>query len=165
MAINNGQAPQNVYKDLARTMVEQQKGANDKLCRTFSCLNDDALLYELLLSYYTVGSLRNRVSHADSTENALNNQEELQENESFVILKKQITRFLKIYQSACLRAEELPVKPLRITENEFRFYTRQHRLQPISDYDPEDIMENIYQCQYNGKELVITIKMLKPEGE
>ena len=165
MAINNGQAPQNVYKDLARTMVEQQKGANDKLCRTFSCLNDDALLYELLLSYYTVGSLRNRVSHADSTGNALNNQEELQENESFAILKKQISRFLKIYQSACLRAEELSVKPLRITENEFRFYTRQHRLQPISDYDPEDIMENSYQCQYNGKELIITIKMLKPEEE
>jgi hypothetical protein len=146
-------------------MVDQQQGATDKLCRTFSCLHDDELLYELLVSYYGVGTLRNKVSHAHSAENALGDQEEMVENESFELLKKNLSRFLRIYRSACIRAAEYSCKPLRITDNEFRYYTRQHRLQPLSAYPAGDLLENSYQCQYNGKDLVITVKMLKPEGE
>lgn len=165
VAVNNAQAPQNVSKDLARTMVDQQQGATDKLCRTFSCLHDDELLYELLVSYYGVGTLRNKVSHAHSAENALGNQEEMVENESFELLKKNLSRFLRIYRSACIRAAEYSPKPLRITDNEFRYYTRQHRLQPLTAYPAGALLENSYQCQYNGKDLVITVKMLKPEEE
>lgn len=165
LAVDHAQAPQNVARDLARIMVEQQRCASEALCPVYSCLEDDALLYELLLRYYSLGSLRNRVSHANSHENALNGQEELTESNSFALLQESIAGFLAVYRSACRRAEGAGVQPLRIRAGELRQYVRRHRLLPLGADSGGNLLDSHYQCRYNGQDLLISIRMLAPEEE
>lgn len=163
--INNKQDKESVARDLAKTMVSQIKEKNPDLCPVYSELDDDEMLYEMLLAYYAIGNLRNQVSHANTAEHALDRQQELQENKSFELLKKAISRFMKIYCSICEKMEKKETHPVVISDAEFKAYTWNHRLMPFEGLEDGNVLENTCQCQFNGQEVSVHIRMLRPSLE
>ena len=43
-------------------------------------------------------------------------------------------------------------------------YARYHELQPLAE-DTDLTMSNTYECQFDGKNVLINIRMLKPEAD
>ncbi|MEG0597972.1 MAG: hypothetical protein RR502_08005, partial [Oscillospiraceae bacterium] len=139
--INFRQAKDLVAKDLAKSRVDQLYNKNPEMCKAYSNLNNDDMLYELLLSYYNIGNLRNQISHAQTSDQVLPNLEGMKKNESFQLCYDAISKFLSIYQSACSKVDTSAdaCKP-KIMENwQFKAYTTDHRLQPLQAA-PENLL-------------------------
>ncbi|MDO4739417.1 MAG: TM1812 family CRISPR-associated protein [Eubacteriales bacterium] len=162
--INNRQPREKVSQDLSQVLVDQLHGAYPMLCNTYSDLGDDNMLYDIFLHYYEIGNLRNQVSHARSEERALAHQEELHENENFLLLQKAIERFLRIYRAACAKVQKT-AEPICISGWQFRAYTAEHRLAPLTGLAPDLLLEDTYSCSYNGQDLQINVRMLRPQDD
>ena len=163
--INFRQAKDGVARDYAKVRVEQLRGKYKELAKAYSGIKDEHLLYELLLSYYTIGDLRNQVSHALATEHALPDLEEMKKNDSFEQLGTAIERFLAMYRTACAGVDPSKEASLMLGDGELRAYTAAHRLQTLSAQDEGLLQDNTYDCQFNGKEVTINIRMLKVQDD
>ncbi|MDD4291423.1 MAG: hypothetical protein PHX51_04210 [Clostridia bacterium] len=161
--INNRQSKENISRDFAKARVAQLHGEYSELCNAYSSIDDTDMLYEMFFAYYEIGNLRNIVSHALTSEHALNNQEEMQENNSFDQLENAIAKFLRIYRAGCAKAEAVKSHPMIITSTILSAYTFNHRLRPLNSTPDNFLLEDSYNCQYNGQDISISIRMLKPD--
>ncbi len=63
-ALDFRQKPDMVARDYAKMRVDALHGRTQDILPAYSQLNNDNLLYELLLGYYRIGNLRNQINHA-----------------------------------------------------------------------------------------------------
>ena len=68
-----------------------------------------------------------------------------------------------IYNSACKRTVKKH-EPVLLGSDRLRNYVRRHERKPM-ETSPDLTVNNSYCCNFNGKELQITISMLKPEED
>ncbi|MEG1012329.1 MAG: hypothetical protein RSE54_10720 [Ruthenibacterium sp.] len=162
--INFRQEKSLVNKDFAKSRVEQLYNKNPEMCKAYSNLNDDDLLYDFFLSYYNIGNLRNQVSHAQISEKVLPNLEGMKKNETFQLCGETISKFLGLYQAACRKVDmSNTCKPKTMEDWQFKAYTTNHRLQPLQTAPENLLVTDTYNCQFNGKDVQIAIRMLSPE--
>ncbi|MBQ0146520.1 MAG: hypothetical protein KBS51_05340 [Lachnospiraceae bacterium] len=147
-----------VDKDNAAMHVRRIHDTAEDVLPAYSCLDDDALLQELLFIYFQIGRLRNQVCHALPPEKALENGEEIRKNDDTEKIVEVLTVFLNIYKSACRKAENADCHPVIITGDEFRAYTNNHRLVALNASD--GIMDQTVTCTFNEREVSIQIRML-----
>lgn len=163
--INYRQPKDKVAQDFAKFKVAQIDGFSKEFSKAYSNLNDDNMLYELLYSYYTIGNLRNQVSHALANDMPQQNLETLKDITIGDELKTELERFLKLYKAACEKTKANgKVNSIVLTPDRLRAYTSTHRLMPITD-DVDLTLENTYNCQFQGNDVLINIKMLKPRDD
>ena len=153
-----------VARDYAKLRVDALHGKVEGIVPAFSYLKDDALLYELLLSYYKIGNLRNAVNHAVIEENALEDGEEFEHKDNRILLGDAIGKFIKLYCSACEKAVPDKNVPQFLDADRFRSYAKKHELVPLTE-DKPGVLDNSFCCSYNGKEVLINIRMLAPEQD
>ena len=153
-----------VAKDYAKLRVAALHEKVEGMLPAYSYVKDDALLYELLLSYYKIGNLRNAVNHSNISEAALEDGEEFEHKDNRIELADAIGKFIKLYASACKKAEPDGNTPVFLDSYRFKAYARHHELVPLNE-DQEGMLSNSVSCIYNGKEVLINIRMLKPEEE
>ena len=89
----------------------------------------------------------------------------MKKNESFEQLETAIERFLAMYRTACAGVDSRKEASLMLGEGELRAYTAAHRLQTLSAQDEGLMQDNTYDCQFNGKEVTINIRMLKVQDD
>ena len=51
-----------------------------------------------------------------------------------------------------------------VSPEDFKSYTSKHRLSPLNNVDDENVINSSYSVDYNGTNIDINIKMLKPGG-
>ena len=139
------------------------RGETEDILPAFSQLNRDSLLYELLLSYYRIGNLRNQVNHAAVDEIDVDGDSILKRKDNRDLLDDALERFISLYSSAC-RLTKKTREPMLLPSGKMKAYTRHHQLQPLEE-DTDLTVKNTYVCQFNGKEVLINISLLKPEQD
>lgn len=160
--IDYRQSPDMVSKDFTRLKIKTLHEETGIL-KAYSELNNDDLLYEVLLSYYRIGNLRNQINHAIVEEPNMDNAESLNRKDNRTLLDEELTKFIGLYTSACKKTVKQH-EPLLLTADKFRAYSRSHQLQPLEESN-DNIINNSYTCQFNGKEVKINISMFKPEKD
>ena len=150
-----------VNRDFARLRISQLHG-DTELLPAYSDLHNDDLLYELLLNYYNLSRLRNAVCHALPPEKALGGGEELVPASNLEVLDKAIRKFTELYASVCRRIKSGESKSLILEPERFRGYCRRHQLVPFAQPD-ENTLESACICSYNGQEITVNIRMLRPQ--
>lgn len=161
--IDHRQKKAAVNRDLTHLRIAELHGKTD-LIPAYSNLNNDDMLYELLLNYYNIGQLRNEICHAMPPEHALDSGEELVPTSNLDVLDNAIRKFTEIYSAACKRvskSNDLPV-PIILEQARFKAYCSKHRLIPFEQIG-EDTIDNTVVCNFNGNELTVNIRMLKPQ--
>ena len=161
--INNKQDKNGISHDLTHVKIKQLH-ENDKMLKAYSDVDDDNLLSELLFTYYDLGVTRNNICHARPPMNALDNGEEMQEPNNYAVVDKEVSKFIKLYRSAKEKANRNRRPNMIVSPEDFKSYTSKHRLSPLNNLDDENVINSSYSVDYNGTNIDINIKMLKPEG-
>ena len=170
-ALDYRQKPDAVARDYAQLRVDLLNGPQGDIPRAFSNLRDRELLFELLYNYYTIGNLRNQVNHASVDRAAIVADETVERKDIRIDLHTALDKFIKLYDTACRKTKENDQKagdrlrkPAILEPRRFRGYARHHELQPLET--PTDLTQaNNYVCQFDGKDVLIRINMLKPEAD
>ena len=150
---------------VSRDFVRLRVGAlheGSELLPAYSDLNNEDMLYELLLNYRNLCRLRNEVCHALPPETALGGGEELVPASNLAVLEQAIRKFTEIFTAACRRVPADAPKPLLIDQAEFRSYCRHNRLLPFEQTD-QDTLDRTCICDYNGSQVTVRIQMLRPQ--
>lgn len=136
----------------------------DGMIKAYSNLHDDAVLYELLYSYYKIGLIRNQVCHAIPPREAMENGEELMPSSNLSSLRESLWKFFRLYEAVLKKLSPKDPKPLVLDDNDFKTYRFRHRLKPFEKVD-ESILENSCSFDYDGKDISIIVRMLKPQDD
>ena len=159
--LNFGQNLDMVAKDYARMRIDALHGRDEHILPAYSQLNNDDLLYELLLGYYRIGNLRNLVNHAIIDEPDIDLDELTERTDSRNMLKIELKKFIGIYNTACKQTIKTK-EPLLLPSGKMKAYSRRHRIQPLEE-NINLATTNSYSCSFNGKEVMIRIAMFRPE--
>lgn len=162
--IDNRQRKDIVEKDLANCCIRRIHGKVEGALPAYSDLNNDEMLAELISSYMSIGNLRNMVCHADAPKTTDPNGTTVKPESNNEIIKKALTRFSSMYSSICGAMRNEGYVPVRLSGDEFRYYTSMHRLEPLQIVEGQVLEQNIM-CNFNGKDVSINIKMLAPEED
>lgn len=155
------QKPDKVAMDFARLKIDALHGTADVICPAFSQLKNDDMLYELLLGYYRIGNLRNVINHAGAGDLKPSAGVPVRHKDSREDLHLHLQRFIDLYAAVCRRTVKTK-EPLILTSGRMKGYIRRHELVPLES-SAEQKLESSYMCQFNGKEVLVRIAMLKPD--
>ena len=159
--LDHRQKPDFVARDYARLRIAALRGSTENILPAYSELDDDRLLYKLLLSYYRIGNLRNQVNHASVDEPDMDAEVFAERKDIRDERDSVIKEFISLYSHAC-RDTRKKHEPMILSAGRMRAYVRHHELKPLIDSDTADIrMKNTYSCNFNGKEVRIDITMFK----
>ncbi len=162
-AIDYRQKPDMVARDYAKLRVTALHKKVEGVLPAYSELGNDDLLFELLLAYYRIGNLRNQVNHAIVDEADLNSDELAPRKDNRKLLDDELGKFINLYNSACKRTNKKH-EPVILPSERLRNYVRRHELKLV-EAAPDLTVNNNFTCNYNGKEIQISISMLKPEQD
>lgn len=98
------QKPDQVAKDYAHLRIDALHGLNENILPAYSQLNNDKLLYKLLLGYYRIGNLRNQINHASTDQPDLDAEVLVPRKDSRVEIKLELKKFIELYSTACQKA-------------------------------------------------------------
>ena len=157
------QKPDIVARDLAKLRLDALHGRNENLLPAYSELNNDDLLFELLLGYYRIGNLRNQVNHAIVEEVNPDTDELAPRKDSRTELNLELKKFIGLYSSACNKTQK-EHEPVLLSPAKMKSYSRNHQLIALEG-SSEDIAKSTYTCTFNGKEVQINISLFKPEED
>ena len=152
-----------VAKDYARLRIAAIHGETSEILPAYSDLNDDKLLYELLLSYYRIGNLRNQVNHAGVDDPMISDDELAPRKDNRLLLDDALSRFISLYSRACSLTKKQS-EPVIISSAHLKAYVRRHELKPLEEAN-DFTVSNSYSCTFNGKELQINLNMFKTEED
>ena len=157
------QKPDMVIRDYAKLRIEALHGRADGILPAFSELQNDDLLYELLLGYYRIGNLRNQINHAIVEEPDMDADELKERKDNRDELKRELKKFIHLYRSACRKT--VPVFcPVLLPPAKMKSYSRNHEIKPLAE-DTDLKTTNTYTCSYNGKEVMINISLFNPDPD
>ena len=151
------QKPDMVAKDYARLRIDALHGRTEDILCAYSELDNDDLLYELLLGYYRIGNLRNQVNHAIVEEPDMDGDILSPRKDSRTELCIELKKFIGIYNMACNKTIKKN-EPVLLPSARMKSYTRRHEIKPL-EKDSDSIARGNYTCSFNGKELEIHIAM------
>lgn len=120
----------------AKLKIDQLTKANEKLILAYTnCTNND-LLYNLLYNYYNIGTLRNRVNHANSTGEIPTDTNNLVENKTSEELCSAIKAFINSYYEIRKNVNENKnaSKPILISPSQFKEYRNAHKIEKDKSY-------------------------------
>ena len=164
-AIDYRQKPDAVAADYAKLRVQVLDESADGVMKAFSNMPDKDLLQELLYSYYRMGNLRNQVNHAIVDKAAVVTDGVVKRKDLRIELDGEINNFIALYEAACAKVVPGP-KPVLLDERMVRGYTRNHEIQPLSEsVNPDLTVTNHYNCSFSGQNILIDIRMLKPQPD
>ena len=161
--IDYRQKPDAVAKDYAQLRIDLLKGPSGPLPRAFSQLHDRDLLFELLLCYYQIGNLRNQVNHAHIDRAAVVADGPIERKDMREDLDRELGRFIKLYDTACEKTHKKRESVI-LESRRFKGYARHNEIQPL-ETEHDFMLENSYVCNWDGKDVLIRINMLKPETD
>lgn len=157
------QKPDMVARDYAKLRIDALHNRAEGILPAFSELNNDDLLYELLLGYYRIGNLRNQINHAIVDEPNMDTEELAERKDSRKELDSELQKFINLYNSACKKTEP-GFRPCLLSAARMKSYTRNHELKPLEE-GTDLTVRNTYTCSYNGKEVMINISLFEPQPE
>ena len=122
-------------RDFAKFRIDELDEKAEEMTRAFSVLYDRKdLLEDVLYTYYHLGDIRNRINHAEVSENENIRTIDIgKENDSLVLLRDGINAFLKAYDAAREYMRESVnemVNTYQIPPEEVSSYTAAHKLFP-----------------------------------
>lgn len=157
------QKPDMVARDYAKLRIDALCGEAEGILKAYSELNNDDLLYELLLGYYRIGNLRNQVNHAVVEEPNMDADTLAERKDSRDELRVELKKFIDLYSAACKKTPEND-RPRLLPSSQMKSYARRHELKPLEG--STDLVEkNTYTCSFNGKEVHICLSLFKPEPD
>ncbi len=162
-AVDYRQKPDMIAKDYAKLRVTVIHKEVEGVLPAYSELENDDLLFELLLGYYRIGNLRNQVNHAIVEETDLNSDNPAYRKDNRRILNVELGKFINLYNAACRKTVKKH-EPVLLAPEKLKNYVRRHELKVV-EAAPDLAVNNIYSCSYNGKEVQISIAMLAPEED
>ena len=162
-AIDYRQKPDAVVNDYTQLRIDALRGGAGGLVQAYSDLGDDGLLYALLQSYYRIGNLRNQVNHAQVDRSAAEGGGELKRKDSREDLDIELDKFIGLYSKACDKAQK-SCEPLILEGGRLRGYVRKHELRPLEE-ETDLTQSSTVECEFDGKNVLINIRMLKPEAD
>ena len=162
-AIDYRQKPDAVVNDYTQLRIDELHGRTPELIPAYSDLHDDGLLYALLQSYYRIGNLRNQVNHAMVDMSAVEGEGALRRKDSRNDLDIELDKFIGLYSKACSKVNKTHETVL-LESRRMKGYTRYHEIKPLEE-ETDLIQSNYYECNFNGQNLAINIRMLKPEAD
>ena len=162
--INNRQRKDMIERDLAAFNVRRIHDLRDDILPAYSDLNDDNLLLELLTAYLHIGNLRNQVCHALAPQTAGNHASAITPENNTELISTALHQFVNMYVAICNQMSNPNYVPVKLTGEDFHSYTASHQLAPFESYDG-GILEQNCTCMYNGRDVLINIKMLAPEED
>ena len=162
-AIDYRQKADAVASDFAQLKVDALHGKAEGLVQAYSDLGDDGLLFALLQSYYRIGNLRNQVNHAQVDMAAVEGEGELKRKDYREDLDIELNKFIGLYSKACEKVQKT-CEPVLLEGRQMRSYAQNHELKPLEE-DSDLIRSSTCECQFNGKNVLVNIRMLRPEAE
>ncbi|MBQ9891173.1 MAG: hypothetical protein IJM39_07165 [Firmicutes bacterium] len=162
-AIDYRQKPDAVVNDYTQLRIDALRGGAGGLTQAYSDLGDDGLLYALLQSYYRIGNLRNQVNHAQVDRAAAEGGGELKRKDSREDLDTELDKFIGLYSKACDKVQK-SCEPLILEGGRLRGYVRKHELRPLEE-ETDLTQSSTVECEFDGKNVLINIRMLKPEAD
>ena len=162
-AIDYRQKPDMVVKDYTQLRIDELHNKAEGLIPAYSDLGDDGLLYEILRSYYTIGNLRNQVNHAIVDQAAAEAGGAVRRKDFREDLDIELNKFIGLYCKACEKVRP-KFPPVLLESRRMKGYARHHEVKPL-ETETDLTISNNYDCQFNGKEVSINIRMLKPEKD
>lgn len=162
--INNRQKKEMVEKDMAMLCLRRINEKIEGVLPAYSELSDQNMLLELLISYFRIGNLRNQVCHADAPTIAGDHASVVMPENNTELISKALQQFVNMYMVVCDKMDNSEYVPIKLTPEEFHFYTGSHRLVPFESLEDGKLEQNCI-CQFNGREISINIKMLAPEED
>ncbi len=157
------QKPDEIARDYAKLRIDALHGRADGVLKAYSELNNDDLLYEVLLGYYRIGNLRNQINHAVVHEPNMDADELVPRKDNRDELRVELKKFIGLYSSACKKTPSNTC-PVLLPSGRMKAYSRHHMLKPLEDNT--DLTEkNTYSCSFNGKEVLINISLFKTEPD
>ena len=157
------QKPDAVARDYARLRIDALYGQAEGMLKAYSELNNDDLLYELLLGYYRIGNLRNQVNHAVVEEPNMDADTLAQRKDNRDELRVELKKFIDLYSAACKKTPENG-RPCLLQSGQMKSYARRHELKPLEE-STDLVTKNTYTCSFNGKEVHICLSLFKPEPD
>lgn len=157
--IDNRQKPEMIAMDLATFKVNALKGVRENVAKAYSNLNNDKLLFDVFHEYYKLGTLRNHINHAEFLEKDLDEKIILERKDTRDEIRTELEKFIIVYEKA-YNEVELSTKPVIITSQKFRWYTKNHELK-LFEENTDLTKKNTYTCEFNGKEVKIDITLFK----
>ena len=157
------QKPDMVAKDFARLKIDALRGGTEDILPAYSQLDNDDLLYELLLGYYRIGNLRNQVNHAVVDETDLDAAVLSPRKDSRRELDMELKKFIGIYSTVCRKTVKTQ-EPVLLSPMRMKSYSRRHQIMPL-EQETDDIARGHYICSFNGKEVDIRISLFQPEED
>ena len=119
--INFRQNPKKVQQEYAKYRIEQIGKDDPAFLKTYSVLEDDMHLEELLFSYYSIGPIRNQVSHGRSETRVYPGQRKLRkENNNIRGLKDATDHFIQQYDAAKEKIKDKKPAVVTITNEELK---------------------------------------------
>ncbi len=131
--------------------------------KAYSELNNDDMLFELLLGYYRIGNLRNQINHAIVEEVDMDSDELADRKDSRDELRTELKKFISLYSSARKKTPKTD-NPVLLPSERMKAYARRHQLQPLEE-GTDLTARNTYTCSFNGKEVHICLSIFKPEPD
>lgn len=162
--INNRQKKEMVEKDMATLCLRRINEKIEGILPAYSELSDQDMLLELLISYFHIGNLRNQVCHADAPDTAGDHACVVMPENNTELISKALQQFVNMYMVVCDKMNNPEYVPIKLTPEEFHYYTSSHRLIPFESLEGGKLEQNCI-CQFNGREISINIKMLAPEED
>ncbi len=157
------QKPDAVARDYAMLRINALHGKADGIVQAYSELNNDDLLYEVLLGYYRIGNMRNQINHAIVDEPNMEVEELAARKDSRDELRIELKKFIDLYSAAC-RKTPPNTCPVLLQPGRMKSYLRQHMLMPLEE-STDLTAKNTYSCSFNGKEVLINISLFKTEPD
>lgn len=157
------QKPDGIARDYARLRIDALHGRAEGVLRAYSELGNDDLLYELFLGYYRIGNLRNQVNHAIVEEPNMDVEELTKRKDSRDELRVELKKFINLYSAARKRTPKTDL-PVLLPSGKMKSYVRRHQLQPLEE-STDLTAKNTYSCSFNGKEVLISVSLFKPEPD
>ena len=162
--INNRQGKAMIERDMASLSIRRIHGAGKDILPAYSDLDDDNSLFELLKAYFHIGNLRNQVCHAIAPQTAGNHASTVTTENNTELISKSLSQFVNMYIAVCDQMNNPDYAPVKLTNEDFRSYTASHQLTPFEPLEG-GVLEQNCTCNYNGREILINIKMLAPEAD
>lgn len=157
------QKPDGVARDYAMLRIDALHGRADGMLRAYSELNNDDLLYEVLLGYYRIGNMRNQINHAVVEEPNMDMEELGSRKDSRDELRTELKKFIGLYSTVCKKTPPNAC-PVLLPSGRMKAYSRHHMLKPLED-SPDLTATSTCSCSFNGKEIQINISLFKTEPD
>ena len=140
-AMKRNPASKDRARDYTNYRLDSLEEGKSELLKTFSRLDDRKVLGDVLYAYYSLGTIRNHVNHAQ--ESVAVNIDDIDihaENPNMKMIKAGINTLIDAFEKALKYMEEHPVDILMLTvsEAEFKEYSAAHKVYKNDKFERKD---------------------------